>query len=618
MLHALLDYAQRENLAAEPGFKLKTIRWLLVFSPEGRFLGLQDLRGDDRKSRGRDFRVCPDLTQPELIAAGAGARHFLVDGLDVVTLLTKDGEIDDKLTAKHDYFANLLDQASSSLPELAAIAMALGDAATLDAMRAKLVEHKAKPTELATFAVPGDSGLAAVLVERDDWHPWWRSFRTQLAAARQKKGPKNGRKSKGDDAGTPKMRCLLSGELVDPQPTHNKISGLSDVGGQGAGDVLAGFDKEAFRSFGLSQAANAAMGEAMVKIYTTALNDLIKRRSRRLAGVKVVYWYSGRVEEDHDVLAEVLAGINVSQTEEPDQEPSAPNKTRERHQAESRAKRLLDAIRSGDDWAVKLADFRYYALTLSANSGRVVIRDWMEGSFEELVHVVNAWFEDLSIVSRDGRRTIQAHKFAAVLAAPLRDLKDAPAPLVAALWRCVLKGQPIPYQVMAQTLHRVRLDLVQDETPRHARFGLLKAFCNREERIPNMTTELNDLETHPAYLCGRIMAILARIQHAALGDVGAGVVQRYYAAASATPALVLGRLVRTAQIAHLPKIGSKGLQIWFENQLADTWAKLSQAPPVVLNPEGQTLFAMGYYHQRAKTSKSTGESEVEQTAATNE
>ena len=615
MLHALLDYAEREDLEAKPGFKLKTVRWLLVFSSDGRFLGVQDLRGDDRKSRGRDFRLCPDLTQPELIAAGAGARHFLVDGLDVVTLLTKDGEIDEKLTAKHEYFVHLLEQASSSLPELAVIATALGDAATLEAIRAKLIEHKAKPTELATFAVPGESDDAAVLVERNDWHPWWRSFRAQLAAARQKRGSGKARKSKAEGMGMPKMRCLLSGELVDPQPTHNKISGLSDVGGQGAGDVLAGFDKDAFRSYGFAQAANAAMGETMVKTYTTALNDLIKRRGRRLAGVKVVYWYSGRVEEDDDILAQVLSGIDVPERDQADESPSNAEKARERHQAESRAKRLLDGIRSGDDQALKLADFRYYALTLSANSGRVVVRDWMEGSFEELVRVVNAWFEDLAIVRRDGTGTIHAHKFAAVLAAPLRDLKDAPAPLVAALWRCVLKGQPIPYQLMAQTLHRVRLDLVQDTAPRHARFGLLKAFCNREERIPNMNTELNELETHPAYVCGRIMAILARIQRAALGDVGAGVVQRYYAAASATPALVLGRLVRTAQIAHLPKVGSKGLQIWFENQLADTWAKLNQAPPAALNLEGQTLFAMGYYHQQAKPAESSGESEVEQAAA---
>ena len=43
MLHALKEYATLENIAAETGFKPKTVRWLLVFSTEGRFLGVQDL-----------------------------------------------------------------------------------------------------------------------------------------------------------------------------------------------------------------------------------------------------------------------------------------------------------------------------------------------------------------------------------------------------------------------------------------------------------------------------------------------------------------------------------------------------------------------------------------------
>jgi len=76
MLHALLDYARQEGLTSEPGLKPKTIRWLLLFSPDGRFLGVQDLKGDDRASKGREFKACPDLTQQEMVAAGSGCRHF--------------------------------------------------------------------------------------------------------------------------------------------------------------------------------------------------------------------------------------------------------------------------------------------------------------------------------------------------------------------------------------------------------------------------------------------------------------------------------------------------------------------------------------------------------------
>ena len=120
-----------------------------------------------------------------------------------------------------------------------------------------------------------------------------------------------------------------------------------------------------------------------------------------------------------------------------------------------------------------------------------------------------------------------------------------------------------------------------------------------------MKPELNELENDPAYLYGRIMAILANIQYAALGDVGAGVVQRYYAAASATPGLVLGRLVRLAQTGHLPKIESKGWRISLEKQLAEAWSRLIAKPPATLSLQEQTLFAMGYYQQTAQRFTST-------------
>jgi CRISPR-associated protein Csd1 len=610
MLHALKDYAIRQGLTAEPGLKPKTIRWLLVFSREGRFLGVQDLAGGDRRSKGREFPACPDLTQQEMVAAGGCCRHFLVDGLDVACLLTKDGQVSETLAAKHDYFANLLDQAKECLPVLGPTAAALRDGETLQAIRAKLAEGKAKPTDLATLAVMGQEGVT-IPVEGGRWHEWWQGRRRRMAEARQSKTGAGRKKAAAQPAN--RMLCLLSGDLVEPLATHNKIERLSDVGGLAMGDSLVSFDKEAFTSFGLEQGANAAMSETMVKTYVTALNYLIRHQSRRLAGVKVVYWYSGRIDPKDDPVPEIFEGLGPPSEDEPgDVREQSAAQIADRARAESTAARLLNAIRSGE--RADLGDYRYYALTISANSGRVVIRDWMEGQFTELLEAVKAWFEDLSIIRRDGRRIEAAHKFGAVLAAPVRELGDAPAPLVATLWRCALrKEQPIPHQVMAQTLQRVRLDVIGGETPLHARLGLLKAYCNRNERTPKMNPELNDLENDPAYLCGRIMAILANIQYAALGDVGAGVVQRYYAAASATPALVLGRLVRLALTGHLPKIEAKGLRVWFDKQLAEVWARLTRRPPATLSLQEQTLFAMGYYQQMAKRYE-TGKNDAKQGA----
>lgn len=110
-----------------------------------------------------------------------------------------------------------------------------------------------------------------------------------------------------------------------------------------------------------------------------------------------------------------------------------------------------------------------------------------------------------------------------------------------------------------------------------------------------MTAYLNPDHPAAAYQCGRLLAVLANLQRAALGDVGAGVVQRYYVAASQTPGLILGRLVANARN-HLGKLEG-GLAFWYENQIADVMSRLHDSAPRILDLEGQGLFALGYYQQ---------------------
>jgi CRISPR-associated protein Csd1 len=596
MLHELLEYARRENLASEPGFKSKSVKWLLQFTPDGKWIApVIDLTEGDKKSKGREFYRCPDLTHPEMISSRS--RHFLVDSLDKVVLLTKEA-VTEKDIAAHASFVGLLEQASSVIPELAGLATTLNDEETQTAIQCNLKDSKAKPTDSATIAVM-HGHKPHIFVDSDGWHQWWRDFRRAIGSSKASTSAKK-------DANT--MRCFLSGELVEPAATQNKVTGLSDVGGLATGDVISSFDKEAFGHFEFEQGENAAMSEDMVKTFTDALNHLIKRRSIRMAETKIVYWYSQELPESEDVVRDIFAGAGLEEDDSDSAEKSNNSEQSERQilQAESTARKLLEAIRTGqrDD----LKNCQYFALTISGNSGRVVIRDWMQGNFEQLAESIDAWFSDLTIVSRDGKNILNRHKFAAVLAATVRDLKDVPSPAVATLWRCSLnKNNPIPDSMMAQALNRVRIGIVKDQSPSPARVGLLRAFCVRKPGVPAMTAELDETVEDPAYLSGRIMALLAAVQEAALGNVGAGVVQRYYAAASATPALVLGRLVRTAQIAHLPKLEG-GLRHYFESQLTDIWNRMKSAPPTTLTLEKQTLFAMGYYQQKALRGKKSGSS----------
>jgi CRISPR-associated protein Csd1 len=576
MLHLLAKYAQDHGLEAEPGFKPKEVRWAICCRSDGSFLDVIEL-GDtaSRKNRGQLFAKCPDLSQPELVAGSTARSHFLVETAEAATLYAKGPPVQ-KTLEKHTCFVELLRQAGSAMPELARLAETLAQPETVAAIQRRMAQKeqpKVKPTDKVTFRLG-----PAFPVESEAWHAWWREFRRQLGS-----GPAMGESD--SDAGTQprSMLCFVTGAVALPAATHPKIEGLADVGGQPSGGSLIGFDKESFASYGLEQSANAAVSEEAAAAYRSALNDLIRNHATRLAGAKVVHWFKGPLALRDDPLAWLEESAEQQELS-----------------AQKQARDLLNAIRSGQ--RADLAENIYYALTLSGSGGRVMVRDWMEGRFESLVENVERWFEDLSIVHRDGARLAALPKFLAVLGATARTLDDLTPPFVAKMWRVAVRGEAIPHAALARAVARARVDFLQDQPPNHARMGLIKAYHLRKQRGESMPTYLqaflNEQHPNPAYHCGRLMAVLAALQRAALGDVGAGIVQRYYAAASSTPALVLGRLVRTSQF-HLNKL-DPGLAYWYEARIADIWGRVKEDPPRTLSLEEQSLFAMGYYQQLAQ------------------
>jgi CRISPR-associated protein Csd1 len=582
MLHQVAEYARRLELAAEPGFAPKAARWAILCTGRGDYLGVVEL-GDTtlKKNPGRRFLKAPDLSQPEMKAGGVTKSHFLIDTAGVVAGYGKDAPEE-----KHLYFAGLMEQAESAMPVLGVAAKMLRRDEELDKLRNDLEEHKAKATDKVTFQIDGEFP-----VESEAWHDWWREFRRGLHASK-----KLGRK---EESAT--MLCLLTGEAVEPAATHPKITGLTSVGGLAMGDVLVGFKQESFQSYGLKQSANAAMSELAAKAYQAGLNDLIADHSVLLAGTRVAHWFRNRIAKEEDPLA-FLTWF------EEDEELSA----------QIRARKLIGGIRSGE--RPDLVNNTYYALTVSSNGGRVVIRDWMEGSFEELVLNVDRWFSDLEIVRWDGGGSAKPPKLAAVLAALVRELKDVAPPMAAKLYRVAARDEAIPLAAMAQALARARIDVIQGERASHARMGLIKAYHARKWRqegasmAGQLKPELNPGLDNTAYQCGRLMAVLGRLQTSALGDVGAGVVQRYYASASTTPALVFGRLIRGAQ-PHLNKLGDqkRGLAVWYERQISEICVKIGTSMPATLGLEAQSLFALGYYQQLAdlRAGKEKGEKEDE-------
>jgi CRISPR-associated protein Csd1 len=575
MLHLLVEYANAKRLNVEPGFKPKTIKWGVRFTTEGKLSAIVPLGNHEEKGwKGMEFPVCPDLSQPELVGGTEVRCHFLVESAAACCLYHEKGsaELTERDHGKHRFFINLLEAASVDVPALAAVAKGLACTVATAEIQDRLRELKAKSKDLVTVGLEGFDGTW--VVSDSSWHPWWRRFRDEL---------------KNSTGHAVRMRCLISGELVEPAATHPKIEDLDDVGGQGSGSSLVSFDKEAFCSFQLDQSRNAAASPEMAAAYRGALNSLIRVNGTRLAGAKVVHWYAGEQPDD-----DPIDWLNFDDT---------PKETKE-VDARAKARELLASIRTGK--RPDLAQCRYHALILSGAAGRVMVRDWMEGQFEDLVRCIDEWFNHLQMVELNNQLA-RPPRFTSVLGALVRRengnarLEDVPAPLEARMWCAAVQGAAIPDAAQAITLAKYRGELLADpdRIGNPVCMGLLRAHLVRKGDT-HMQPQLNPEHPDPAYHCGRVLAILAKLQEAALGKVGAGVIQRYYPAASSTPALVFGRLLRTAQF-HTDKL-DKGLAYWFQQQIADAMRCLGDSIPSTLTLQQQSLFALGFYQQFAEMS----------------
>ena len=262
----------------------------------------------------------------------------------------------------------------------------------------------------------------------------------------------------------------------------------------------------------------------------------------------------------------------------------------------------------------------YYAMSLSGNGARIVVRDWLESTVPEVEQNIADWFDDLAIAEPDGTGVKRDFKFGALLYGMVRsDLSEMSPALPTQLLHGALRGRSVPLTqaALAAAIRRQQLD--QENKLHPARLALIKACLLRSPNISTnnpppepMTECLNPDSRDSAYLCGRLFAVFDRLQYLALGGVNAGVVERYYASASVTPALVMGRLFRNAQF-HLAKADG-GIATNATKDFEAITSALGTSFPATLDLEGQGRFALGYYHQKADYRRRTAERKEQQAA----
>jgi CRISPR-associated protein Csd1 len=570
MLQALIAYAEREKLG-DPDFQSVSVSWLIPLDRDGKLAGgpipLME-NPDDRKPRPKTL-IRP-FTSPNELNQGTKS-HFLCDTLERATLLL-DPKAMEKAEARrvqHGYFKKLLEEAATACPDeasrLQAVLSFLSNDAELADLRLQLLAAKAKPSDNATFSVDGK-----ILLEADSIKNFWRERRSQTNTGLNARN---------------KRVCIATGKLAQTLNTTEKIKGVP--GGLATGRNLISFDKDSFCSFGLEKAQNAAISASAELKIRTALNRLIEiSREQKLVFNNTIHLHWTRQPLEYDPM-DILANAD-----------------------ENAVASLLKSIHAGEA-PVALDDNAYYALSLSGNGARIVVRDWLESTVPEVRAHIGQWFKDLGIVAPDGIGVKHDFKFYALLFGMVRkDLKELPPQISTQLFHAALRGTPLPQSALAAALKRQQIEPRGENALRNAvivaRLALIKAYLLRSpnSQITNtptkrniMTEKLNSESRDPAYLCGRLFAVFDRLQYLAQGDVNAGVVERYYASASTTPALVMGRLFRNAQF-HLAKT-DRSVAGNVSKDLESIASALGNHFPATLDLEGQGRFALGYYHQKA-------------------
>ncbi len=579
MLKSLYDYALRHELALPAGCVNKTVKAYLSLSAQSDYAGV--IMGDAEPV------PCPDIGS---LANGTKLSNVIVEKRSVV--------LPEEPSAKSAFFLSALRDAAEAVPECAVCVAALENAETREKLRQELDRNKVKPTDRISFAVDG-----LPIVRNDALLAWWATYRKQFA--------------KQDAAN--QTRCLITGELCEPAPPMPPIKGLEKVGGDKSPKLIC-FNKEtpAFESYGLKQGANAPVSEEAFSGVKAALDSLLAD-APILAGMKFVHWYDADIQPEDDPFQ---TSPDFGDWDLGDDEEETPAERQRKERAENdKATQLVNSVRSGERDVV-LGKVRYHILLLSGVGGRVMVRRYEQGDYKQLQTALARWNSDLALTNASGTQLLPGCKLTARLLRLLKYQKSDSKPferlskelssVTPTILQSILTGAPLPDSVAVRSLQAIRSQMLSDEEDSgRLLYGLglscqwLKAWLIRNQNKGDVMMSAYNPENHsPAYQCGAILAIYEKIQSAAYPDVNVSVVQRYYASAIQTPALVIGRLSQLS-VHHLKELDKTAPKLcgYFSRLLANTYAAIDGAIPTTLTLPEQAEFALGYYQMQAYRKK---------------
>lgn len=421
-------------------------------------------------------------------------------------------------------------------------------------------------------------------------------------------------------------QCLITGEVAPIARLH---PAFSIRGATPTGASLISFNERAYESYNRfkGQGLNSPVSEKAAFAYATTLKYLLSPSNENkkfyIGDTTVVYW----AESEKKEYARAFLGlcepeeVEISAEDEakPTRDKKAEKKIRKVAEKVKRVqaldtKKLLDGLEENP---------RFYVLGLAPNAARVSVRFFHSDPFDKVVAKIMQHYKDLEIIKEfeDQHTYLTIQDILKETVSPKASDQSAAPLLAGSVFRAILENTPYPAALFNSIINRVRAD--QDDKfskkINYARAAILKAYLLRkyrnqpENKIQEvLVMSLNEQSTIPAYLLGRLFAVLEKVQQEAIGDVNASIKDRYFTSACASPASVFPILLRLSQH-HISKVGA----YYHDKRIEDILNKLdveNNPMPSRLSLDEQGVFMLGYYHQRKDlwTSRKTTESDSTQ------
>ncbi len=378
--------------------------------------------------------------------------------------------------------------------------------------------------------------------------------------------------------------CLITG--LKRKPVNTTYSSFI-VGGKSNAKLVAFQINSGYDSYGKEKGLNAPISEEAEFKYTTALLKLLSKSSHNKFGIgnrTFVFWASSKgeaAEQAEDSLFELL-GYSDGKEDNPNAKIL-------------RVRKVFDSIYSGV-LKTNLED-RFYILGLAPNIARISVVYWSETSLKEFAGMILRHFSDMEIVdTRKGKKPYMGVKD--MLSATLGGKQsDAIPNLPEAVVKSVFQGTPYPYTLYSSCIRRIRAEGGANGANRITRVAIIKAYLNRRnDDNKKIEVMLDKSNTNQGYLCGRLFAVLDRIQEDA--SQNSSIRERYMNAASATPSSVFATILNLSSH-HLEKLSNEGKKVFYEKLKQEIIDKISaDGFPAHLDLQDQGCFFVGYYHQK--------------------